>query len=183
MDLAGQAFHAPIIRGVKGMELACILERRTENAKKRYPEVRIARTLDEMLADKALGLMRSGHAERFAFFLHQSVPRSRPRRGRSTNRMTPTMKEAEELVSLAKNRGRLMTVYQDRRWDGAFLTVKKLVNSGALGDGRRVRSPLRPLSARCQAWRVARSGFDFPAAGVLWDLGPHCDRWRVGPIR
>ena len=45
--LAGQAFHAPMIRGVAGMQLACVLERRTDNAKQRYPDVRIARTLDD----------------------------------------------------------------------------------------------------------------------------------------
>src|SRR5262252_1807670 len=54
--LAGQAFHAPMIRGVRSMELACVLERHTDNAHKRYPEVRIARTLDEMLSDKTIQL-------------------------------------------------------------------------------------------------------------------------------
>ena len=80
--LAGQAFHAPVIRGVPGMELACILERHGSNAKAKYPEVRIARTLDELLSDKSIGLMRRRHAERFALFLHQSLPRSRSRRSR-----------------------------------------------------------------------------------------------------
>jgi len=55
--LAGQAFHAPMIRGVQGMELACVLERHTNNAKARYPEVRIARTFDEMLSDKSIDLI------------------------------------------------------------------------------------------------------------------------------
>ena len=54
--LAGQAFHAPVIRGVPGMELACILERRGTRAQEKYPEVRVARTLDELLADKEIQL-------------------------------------------------------------------------------------------------------------------------------
>src|SRR6202049_5230423 len=54
--LACQAFHAPVIRGVPGMELACILERRGTKASEKYPEVRVARTLDEMLSDKTLRL-------------------------------------------------------------------------------------------------------------------------------
>ncbi len=57
--LAGQAFHAPVIRGVPGMELACILERHSSNAKQKYPEVRVARTLDEMLSDKTIGFASS----------------------------------------------------------------------------------------------------------------------------
>jgi len=54
--LAGQAFHAPVIRGVRGMELACILERRGTRAREKYPEVRVARTLEELLADKEIQL-------------------------------------------------------------------------------------------------------------------------------
>src|SRR6202035_210135 len=54
--LAGQAFHAPVIRGVRGMELACILERRGTRVREKYPEVRVARTLDELLGDKEIQL-------------------------------------------------------------------------------------------------------------------------------
>jgi predicted dehydrogenase len=169
--LAGQAFHAPIIRGVPGMELACILERRTDNAKKRYPEVRIARTLDEMLSDKTLGLIAVA-TPNDSHFSYTKACLEADRDVVVDKPLTPTMKEAEELVSLAKNRGRLMTVYQDRRWDGAFLTVKKLVNSGALGTVAEyeARFDRFRLDAKPGAWREVA---DFPAAGVLWDLGPH----------
>ncbi len=169
--LAGQAFHAPIIRGVPGMELACILERRTDNAKKRYPEVRIARTLDEMLADKTLGLIAVA-TPNDSHFSYTKACLEADRDVVIDKPLTPTMKEAEELVSLAKNRGRLMTVYQDRRWDGAFLTVKKLVSSGALGTVAEyeARFDRFRLDAKPGAWREVA---DFPAAGVLWDLGPH----------
>lgn len=169
--LAGQAFHAPIIRGVAGMELACILERRTDTAKKRYPEVRVARTLDEMLADKTIGLIAVATPNDS----HFSCTKACLEAGRDVvvdKPLTATMKEAEELVGLAKKRGRLMTVYQDRRWDGAFLTVKKLVNSGLLGNVAEyeARFDRFRLDAKPGAWREVA---DFPAAGVLWDLGPH----------
>src|SRR5215469_7480816 len=54
--LAGQAFHAPMIRGVEGMELACIVERHGSLSKARYPNVRVARSLDELLSDKTIQL-------------------------------------------------------------------------------------------------------------------------------
>jgi scyllo-inositol 2-dehydrogenase (NADP+) len=54
--LAGQAFHAPVIRGVAGMELACILERRGMRAQEMYPDVRAARTLEELLGDNKIQL-------------------------------------------------------------------------------------------------------------------------------
>jgi scyllo-inositol 2-dehydrogenase (NADP+) len=169
--LAGQAFHAPVIRGVEGMELACILERHTDNAKKRYPEVRIARTLDEMLSDKSIGLIVVATPNDS----HFSYTKTCLEAGRDVvvdKPLTPTMEEAEQLVQLAKDRGRLLTVYQDRRWDGAFLTVKKLIAEGALGEVAEyeTRFDRFRLDAKAGAWREKA---DFPAAGVLWDLGPH----------
>jgi predicted dehydrogenase len=169
--LAGQAFHAPVIRGVPGMEVACILERHTNNAKARYPEVRIARTLEEMLSDKSIGLIVVATPNDS----HFSYTKACLEAGRDVvidKPMTPTMAEAEELADLARKLGRLLTVYQDRRWDGAFLTAKKLVNSGALGEVAEyeARFDRFRLDAKPGAWREQA---DFPAAGVLWDLGPH----------
>jgi scyllo-inositol 2-dehydrogenase (NADP+) len=169
--LAGQAFHAPVIRGVQGMELACILERHTNRAQERYPEVRVARTLDEMLSDKTIGLLVVATPNDS----HFSYTKACLEAGRDVvvdKPLTPTLKEAEQLVRLAAERGRVLTVYQDRRWDGAFLTVKKLVASGALGTvvEYEARFDRFRLDAKPNAWREQA---DFPAAGVLWDLGPH----------
>lgn len=169
--LAGQAFHAPVIRGVEGMELACILERHSTNAKQRYPEVRVARTLDEMLSDKTIQLCVVATPNDS----HFSYTKACLEAGRDVvvdKPMTPTLAEAEELVRIAAERGRLLTVYQDRRWDGAFLTAKKLVNSGALGAVAEyeARFDRFRLDAKPGAWREKA---EFPAAGVLWDLGPH----------
>jgi scyllo-inositol 2-dehydrogenase (NADP+) len=169
--LAGQAFHAPVIRGVRGMELASILERHTNNARARYPEVRVARTLDEMLSDTSIQLIVVATPNDS----HFSYTKAALEAGRDVvvdKPMTPTLAEAEELVRLANERGRLISVYQDRRYDGAFLTVKKLVESGALGKVAEyeARFDRFRLEGKPGAWREVR---DFPAAGVLWDLGPH----------
>lgn len=153
------------------MELACILERHTNNAKARYPEIRIARTLDEMLSDKSIQLIVVATPNDS----HFSYTKAALEAGRDVvvdKPMTPTLAEAEELVRLAKKHGRLISVYQDRRYDGAFLTVKKLVESGALGNVAEyeARFDRFRLDAKPGAWREVA---DFPAAGVLWDLGPH----------
>jgi len=169
--LAGQAFHAPVIRGIGGMELACILERHTNNARARYPEVRVARTLDEMLSDESIQLIAVATPNDSHFSYTQAALEA----GRDVvvdKPMTPTLAEAEELVRLARERGRVISVYQDRRYDGAFLTVKKLVESGALGNVTEyeARFDRFRLEGKPGAWREVA---DFPAAGVLWDLGPH----------
>ena len=169
--LAGQAFHAPMIRGVEGMELACVLERHTNYAKARYSDVRIARSLDEMLSDQSINLVVVATPND----THYSYTKASLEAGRHVvvdKPLTPTMREAEALVRLAAERHLLITVYQDRRWDGAFRTVRKLVQSGALGSVAEyeARFDRFRLDAKPGAWREKA---DFPAAGVLWDLGPH----------
>jgi len=75
-------------------------------------------------------------------------------------------------VRLAAERGRLITVYQNRRWDGDFQTIKHLIQSGALGTVKEfdARFDRFRLDAKPGAWREKP---DYPASGVLWDLGPH----------
>jgi len=168
--LAGQAFHAPVICGVPGMELACILERHGSRAKERYPKVRVARCLDELLSDKTIGLCVVATPNDS----HFSYTKACLEAGRDVvvdKPLTPTLAEAEQLVRLAATRGRLLTVYQDRRWDGVFQTVKKLLASGELGA-------IAEYEARFDRFRLEprlnwREEAGFPAAGVLWDLGPH----------
>jgi scyllo-inositol 2-dehydrogenase (NADP+) len=169
--LAGQAFHAAVIRGVTGMELACILERKGTLAHEKYPDVRVARSLEELLADKTIQVCviatpNDSHFElaRECLLAGRDVVVDKP--------FAPTFREAKELVRLAAEHGRLITVYQDRRWDGDFGTIKKILASGQLGpiveyECRYDRFRPEPKS---NAWRE-RPGQ--PGAGVLFDLGPH----------
>jgi scyllo-inositol 2-dehydrogenase (NADP+) len=169
--MAGQAFHARVIRGVLGMELACILERTGSKAKERYPEVRVARTLQELLADETIRLCvvatpNDSHFElaRACLLAGRDVVVDKP--------LAPTLAESEELVRLAAKRVRLLTVYQDRRWDGDFQTVRKIVGSGTLGtivEYETRYDRFRP-EPKANAWRERA---DHPGAGVLFDLGPH----------
>jgi predicted dehydrogenase len=133
--------------------------------------VRVARTLDELLSDEGIQLCviatpNDSHFElaRACLLAGRDVVVDKP--------FAPTLRESEELVRLAAERGRLITVYQDRRWDGDFLTVQKLVASGRLGkiveyECRFDRFRLEPKPG---AWRERA---DQPGAGVLFDLGPH----------
>ena len=169
--LAGRAFHAPVIRGVPGMELACILERSSTHAREKYPDVRVARTLEELLADKEIQLCviatpNDSHFEltRACLLAGRHVVVDKP--------FAPTLRESEELVRLAAECGRLITVYQDRRWDGDFGTVKKIVQSGRLGTIVEYEcrfDRFRP-EPKANAWRERA---DQPGAGILFDLGPH----------
>jgi predicted dehydrogenase len=169
--LAGQAFHAPVIRAVPGMELACIVERSGTRAREKYPDVRVARTVEELLADEEIQLCvvatpNDSHFElaRACLLAGRDVVVDKP--------FAPTLRESDELVRLAADRGRLITVYVERRWDGDFGTVKKIVQSGRLGTVVEYEcrfDRFRP-EPKTNAWRERA---DQPGAGVLFDLGPH----------
>jgi len=82
----------------------------------------------------------------------------------------PTLAEAEELVRVAARAGRVITVYQDRRWDGEFQTLTKMVQSGTLGEIAEYEARFdrfRP-QPKGNAWRERK---DQPGAGVLWIWG------------
>jgi predicted dehydrogenase len=133
--------------------------------------VRVARTIEELLADKEIQLCvvatpNDSHFElaRASLLAGRDVVVDKP--------FAPTLAESEQLVRLAAERGRLITVYQERRWDGDFQTIKKILESGRLGsvveyECRYDRFRLEP---KANAWRERT---DQPGAGVLFDLGPH----------
>jgi scyllo-inositol 2-dehydrogenase (NADP+) len=168
--LAGRSFHAPVIRAVPGLRLAAIFERSGNAAAEKYPDVRIVRTLDELLAIQEIRLIVIATPNESHFPLTQQCLAA----GRDVlvdKPFTTTLAEAIVLVEFAKQQGRLLTVYQNRRYDGDFQAIVKLVASGALGrivrfesNYDRFRPQLRP-----GAWRE-RSG---PGTGIFFDIGPH----------
>jgi predicted dehydrogenase len=168
--LAGRAFHAPVIRAVPGLHLAAILQRSGNEAAEKYPDVRIARSLDELLAMKEIRLVVIATPND----THYPFARQCLESGRDVvvdKPFTTTLEEAVSLVELAKKSGRLLTVYQNRRYDGDFQAILKLVMDGTLGrivrfetTYDRYRPQLKP-----GAWRETRR----PGSGILFDIAPH----------
>lgn len=83
---------------------------------------------------------------------------------------TPCAKEGEELVELAKRQDRLLTVYQNRRWDSDFLTLSKYIKNGSLGRVVEFETHFdryRPEVSK-GSWKLSQ-----PAGAVIYDLGTH----------
>ena len=168
--LAGRAFHAPVIRAVPGMHLAAILQRTGNEAAEKYPDLRIVRSLDELLAIRGIRLTVIATPND----THYSLARQCLEAGRDVvvdKPFTTTLEEARSLAELAKKAGRLITVYQNRRYDGDFQGIRKLVTDGTLG--RIVRFETNYDRYRPQpkpgAWReTTRAG-----SGILFDIAPH----------
>lgn len=168
--IAGRSFHAPIIHAVSGLRLAAIVQRSSSSAAEVYPDARIVRSIEELLAIDTIRLVAIATPNDS----HFPCAKQSLEAGRDVvvdKPFTTTLDEAKQLVALAEKLGRLITVYQDRRWDGDFQTVRQLLESGELGRLVRFESyydRFRP-NLRPGAWREKPG----PGSGILFDLGPH----------
>ena len=168
--LAGRVFHAPLIHANPNLRLSHILERRDDEAQKRYPEAKIVRDLESLLRESSVHLIvvatpNTSHLEIAAQSLQagKHVVVDKP--------FTITSADADELIAVSKKVGRVLSVFQNRRWDGDFLTVRQILDQGAIGRLAEFHSRFdrfRP-GVRPEAWRE-QSG---PGSGVLFDLGSH----------
>jgi len=168
--LAGRSFHAPVISAVPGLRLAAILQRTGDEAAQLYPDARIVRSVEELLTmpDVRLIVVATPNDT------HHPIARQCLAAGRDVvvdKPLSTTLEEGLDLVEFARERGRLLTVYQNRRYDGDFQALQQLVASGRLGRPVRFESNydrFRP-QLKANAWRE-RSG---PGTGILFDLAPH----------
>ena len=168
--LAGRAFHAPVIRAVPGLHLAAILQRSGTEAAEKYPDVRIVRSLDELLSIPGIRLVVIATPNE----THYPFARQCLETGRDVVVDKPfatTLEEAKSLVQLAKESGRLLTVYQNRRYDGDFQAIRQLVEAGTLGRIVRFETTYDRFRPQLNpgAWRET----SHPGSGILFDIAPH----------
>jgi scyllo-inositol 2-dehydrogenase (NADP+) len=168
--LGGRVFHAPFISAVPGLHLNGIVQRKGDEAAKAYPNTRIFRSIEEALGDKAVQLVVVSTPNE----THFDLARKSIEAGKHMVIDKPfaaNSDEARQLVDLAKKHSVVLAPFHNRRWDGDFLTVRKIVDSGALGRVVTFESHFdrfRPLP-RENSWKEAESS----ANGLLMDLGPH----------
>jgi predicted dehydrogenase len=168
--LAGRAFHAPVIRAVPGLHLAAIVQRSGTEAAEKYPDVRIVRSLGELLSIKEIRLIVIATPNE----THYPFARQCLEAGRDVvvdKPFTTTLEEAISLVQFAKSANRLLTVYQNRRYDGDFQAIRQLVDAATLGRIVRFETAydrFRP-QLKLGAWRETTR----PGSGILFDIAPH----------
>jgi predicted dehydrogenase len=153
-----------------GLRLAAIMQRKGDEAAKAYPATRIARSVEELLADKSIELVVVSTPNETHFALAKQALEA----GKHVVIDKPfaaTSVEALALGKLAKSKSLLVIPFHNRRWDGDFLTVKKLLAEQAVGRLVTFESHFdrfRPVP-RENTWKEAEN----PANGMLFDLGPH----------
>jgi predicted dehydrogenase len=167
---AAKFFHIPFLRTLEQYELVSILQRSTDEAKNDFPELTIARSIDELVQQQDLDLVvittsNDTHFDfaKKAMLAGKHVVVDKP--------FTNTLEEATELIRIAKEEGKILSVYQNRRYASDFITMRKLLAEKLLGEVHEFNATYdryRPEPVK-GAWREV----DKPGSGVLYDLGPH----------
>ncbi|MBD1909527.1 MULTISPECIES: oxidoreductase [unclassified Leptolyngbya] len=167
---AARVFHAPLIQAVPELRLKTVVERHSNESQTRYPDVEVVRHIETLLEDSAIDVVviTTPNASHFdlaqkSLLAGKHVVVEKP--------FTASSKQAQVLIKLARQQGKIISVNHNRRWDGDFLTVKRLLENKLLGrlveyesHFDRFRNYIRP-----NAWKE-KSG---EGSGILFDLGSH----------
>jgi predicted dehydrogenase len=168
--MSGQAFHAPFLRVHDGFNFYAVWERTKNLAQQKYPSVKTYRTLEDLLNDEAIELVvvntpsvtHYEYAKR-CLLAGKNVIVEKP--------FTATVEEGEELIALAKEKNKLLSVYQNRRYDSDYKAVKKVVDEKLLGDLIEAEFHYDRFTEQL-SYKIHKET-PTPGVGVLYDLGAH----------
>lgn len=168
--LSGRYLQAPFLVANPKFHLKTVVTSGSNTPKEIYDWVQVSHDFEAVLADPEIDLVCITTPNE----THFDYARRALRAGKHVlveKPLTATAPEAEELIALAKAQNRVLSVYQNRRFDGDFLTVKKVLDNGWLGDllsyeahFDRYKPILNP-----KPWKETPG----PGSGILYDLGAH----------
>ncbi|TGE26748.1 Gfo/Idh/MocA family oxidoreductase [Hymenobacter metallicola] len=168
--MSGKVFHAPFVATHPGFELTAVTERSRKEAQRQYPAVVSYDSVEALLADDSLELIvvntpSNTHADftRQALLAGKHVLLEKP--------VATSPDEVRDLWGLARQQGKHLLAYQNRRWDSDFQLVKHVVESGQLGQ-------LIEVTFRYDRFKTTLNPKPFketplPGSGLPYDLGPH----------
>jgi len=167
--MAGSVFHAPLIEYMPGLTLKTIVSSDPVKVHKTYPTVSVVSTLTALLTDDDISLVviatpNETHypLAKQALEANKHVVVDKP--------FVISSDQADELIMLAHAHNVLLSVYQNRRWDNDFLTIRHLLTTDVLGAVSTYEAHYdryRPVVRdRWREWAA-------PGSGTLYDLGSH----------
>ena len=168
--MSGKVFHAPLIANHKGFHLRSIVERSKNKASELYPDVEIVRSFDELLQDGNIELVIVNTPD----YTHYEMALAAIQAGKHVvveKPFTQTVEQAYALIEAAKQKNVMLSVFQNRRWDGDFLTVQQVIKNNLLGKLVEFESHFDRFRNFIQlgTWKEkAESG-----TGMVYNLGSH----------
>lgn len=184
--VAGRVFHTPLIAADDNYELTAIVtanEDRRAQAQQLHPQAKLLADFAELIdridsvGDIDLVILATPpdlHREQAIAMLERniSVVVDKP--------FAPNAADARAIIDAATRSEGVLTVFQNRRWDGDYLSVKKLIDSDELGEVRTFESRFEWWSSRTVAagWKVVTPVTE--GGGILLDLGPHLIDQAIG---
>lgn len=167
--MSGIVFHGPLLEKHKGFDIRKILERHKHDSKGKYPGATLVRDYDEILKDPGIELVIVNTPD----YLHFEMTMKALEAGKHVIVEKPfTLKseESDKIIDLARKNERMVSVFQNRRWDGDFLTVKKVIDDGSLGRLVAFESHFDRFRNYIQeSWKEEKR----LGAGTLYNLGSH----------
>ena len=167
--------HGTAALAVDGLDLVATVDpdaTRRKAAEQTFPGIRTSPALEDLLADDDVDVAvvatpPASHADLALRLLRagKHVVLEKP--------MCLTVAEADQLILAARAEGRVLTVHQNRRWDGDFLAVRRAVETGLLGELFNIETFVGGFEHPCRAWHseVSISG------GAVYDWGSHHVDW------
>jgi scyllo-inositol 2-dehydrogenase (NADP+) len=168
--MSGKIFHAPLLVYNANFRIKRIIERSKNEAKGLYPDVLVSKSVNDLLEDDEIELIVVNTPD----VNHYELSKKCIDAGKHIvieKPFTQTSRQAEELIELAEKKNIMLSVFQNRRWDGDFLTVQKIVKEERLGRLSDYEAHFDRYRNHIQAgtWKEKSSG----GGGVLTNLGSH----------
>jgi len=168
--MSGLVFHSPFLAINPHFKFYAVWERSKNLAEEKYPDVKTYRTLESMFADDLVELVIVNTPN----YTHYEYSKRSLEAGKHViveKPFTVNVEQADELIALAKKQNKILSVYQNRRYDSDYKTIKKVLSENLLGE-------LVEVEMHFDRFREELSPKEHketpgPGAGVLYDLGSH----------
>jgi scyllo-inositol 2-dehydrogenase (NADP+) len=168
--MSGWVFHAPFINVNPHFKFYAVWERSKNIAAEKYPEVKTYRTLETMLADDLIELVIVNTPN----YTHYDFAKKALEAGKHViveKPFTINIEEGKELIEIAKKQNKILSVYQNRRYDSDYKTIRKVINENLLGELVEVEMHFDRFKEELSP--KLHKEVPGPGAGSLYDLGAH----------
>lgn len=168
--MSGLVFHGPLLKVNPGFEVVNVLERSKSNSRNLFPEAKIVRSYEEILENNEVDLVIVNTPDKFHYDMAKQAI-LREKHIVVEKPLTLKSNEALELIKLAREKGIVFTVFQNRRWDGDFRTVRKVLAENKIGRLIEFESHYDRYRTQITADTWKEEGDEY--SGVLYNLGSH----------